>query len=89
MIMNRLNRENLNEYITKEMEFKVQKPFLLYKNSSGKWSVMHMHILKLSFISLFFFLILGEILGIWFNNPEKCAKVGEHIARYIGKERWI
>ncbi|XP_028398173.1 mRNA-decapping enzyme-like protein [Dendronephthya gigantea] len=57
MIMNRLNRDNLNEYITKEMEFKVQKPFLLYKNSSG------------------------EILGIWFNNPEKCAKVGEHIAR--------
>lgn len=35
MIMNRLNRENLNEYISKEMEFKVQEPFLLYKNSSS------------------------------------------------------
>ena len=36
MIMNRLNRENLNECISKEMEFKVQKPFLLYKNASSK-----------------------------------------------------
>jgi hypothetical protein len=35
MIMNRLNRENLNETISKEMEIKVQKPFLLYKNSSS------------------------------------------------------
>ena len=57
MIMNRLNRENLIETITKEMEFKVQKPFLLYKNSSM------------------------EILGIWFNSPEKCEKVGEQISR--------
>ena len=57
MIMNRLNRENLIETITKEMEFKVQKPFLLYKNSSM------------------------EILGIWFNNPEKCEQVGEQISR--------
>jgi hypothetical protein len=35
MIMNRFNRENLNETISKEMEIKVQKPFLLYKNSSS------------------------------------------------------
>lgn len=55
MVMNRLNRENLNEYISKEMEFKVQKPFLLYKNASM------------------------DILGIWFNNPDNCAKIGELI----------
>ncbi|XP_046839967.1 mRNA-decapping enzyme 1B-like [Xenia sp. Carnegie-2017] len=34
MIMNRLSRENFNEYVCKEMDFKVQQPFLLYKNSS-------------------------------------------------------
>ena len=26
--------------------------------------------------------LLVEILGIWFNNPEKCEKVGEKITRY-------
>jgi hypothetical protein len=32
--------------------------------------------------SFSFPLLLVDILGIWFNNTEKCSKVGEQIARY-------
>lgn len=36
MIMNRLNTNNLIEPITKELEYQMQPPFLLYRNSKNK-----------------------------------------------------
>lgn len=36
MVMNRLNRENLIEPIVKELDYQMQIPFLLYRNSKNK-----------------------------------------------------
>ena len=36
MILNRLGLTNQIEPITKELEFQLQDPFLLYRNSKGK-----------------------------------------------------
>lgn len=38
-IMNRLSMENLTEPITKELDFQLQDPFLLYRNARRKSDV--------------------------------------------------
>lgn len=42
-IMNRLNVENLTEPITKDLDFQLQHPFLLYRNARCKEYRTHKH----------------------------------------------
>lgn len=41
MILNRLGLNNQIEPITKDLEFQLQDPFLLYRNSKGQWLDPH------------------------------------------------
>lgn len=41
MILNRLGLNNQIEPITKDLEFQLQDPFLLYRNSKGQWLEPH------------------------------------------------
>ena len=38
-IMNRLSMKNMMEPITNTMEFKLQDPFLLYRNSASEYAM--------------------------------------------------
>lgn len=42
-IMNRLSMENLTEPITKDLDFQLQHPFLLYRNARCKEKDTHRH----------------------------------------------
>lgn len=52
-IMNRLSMENRTEPITKDLDFQLQDPFLLYRNARCESFLMHWIVLFLHFGQVF------------------------------------
>lgn len=52
-IMNRLSMENRTEPITKDLDFQLQDPFLLYRNARCESSLMNWVVLFQQFVQMF------------------------------------
>lgn len=52
-IMNRLSMENRTEPITKDLDFQLQDPFLLYRNARCESFLLHWVVLQLKFGQVF------------------------------------
>ncbi|ESO06464.1 hypothetical protein HELRODRAFT_64880 [Helobdella robusta] len=67
MIINRLHLQDLIEPINKNLEFQLQDPFLLYKDSRNECNK--------------FFEYFSAICGIWFYDRDECARIGQLMNR--------